>query len=246
MWDDPGRMRALAVAVATVAGGLLCFGLLAWVVRQPVFAWREVVVTSRPERVRPADIEAVVREELVGNFFTMQLDRTRAALGRVPWIRKVGLRRQWPHRLEIDIEEHVPLARWNDQGLVNTEGEVFAAEFDGDLPSFVGPEGRAPEVLSRYREWGSVLAPLGLALRGVEMSARGGWRLMAMRGSVPLTIELGRDDVPGRLDRFVAAHGRTIGFLARNGTQVDHVDLRYRNGFAARVPGFKEKPPKRT
>jgi hypothetical protein len=38
---------------------------------------------------------------------------------------------------------------------------------------------------------------------------------------------------------------KTIGVLARTGTHVDHVDLRYRNGFAARVPGFREKPAKR-
>ena len=29
---------------------------------------------------------------------------------------------------------------------------------------------------------------------------------------------------------------------ARAGTRVDYVDLRYRNGFAARVPQFREKP----
>ena len=43
----------------------------------------------------------------------------------------------------------------------------------------------------------------------------------------------------------MAAYGRTIGALARSGTRVAEVDLRYRNGFAARVPGFREKAPKR-
>ena len=43
----------------------------------------------------------------------------------------------------------------------------------------------------------------------------------------------------------MAAYGRTIGALARSGTRVGEVDLRYRNGFAARVPGFREKPAKR-
>ena len=34
----------------------------------------------------------------------------------------------WPDRLEVDVEEHVALARWNDAALVNTHGEVFAAD----------------------------------------------------------------------------------------------------------------------
>ena len=80
----------------------------------------------------------------------------------MPWVRKVALRRQWPQRLEVTIEEHAPLARWNDAALVNTDGEVFVADYDGELPQFAGPDGRAAEIAARYREWGEALAPLAL------------------------------------------------------------------------------------
>jgi hypothetical protein len=46
--------------------------------------------------------------------------------------------------------------------------------------------------------------------------------------------------------RFSAAFARTIGALDRAGTTIAQVDLRYRNGFAARVPAFRERPPKKT
>jgi cell division septal protein FtsQ len=59
-----------------------------------------------------------------------------------------------------------------------------------------------------------------------------------------LTLELGRDEPDARLARFVAVHGRTLGALARAGTRIEAVDLRYRNGFAARIPGFREKSAK--
>ena len=68
----------------------------------------------------------------------------------------------------------------------------------------------------------------------------GGWRIRASGNDGPLTLELGRDDATARLKRFAAAHARTVGTLARQGTRIEHVDLRYRNGFAARVPGFRE------
>ena len=61
-------------------------------------------------------------------------------------MRSVALRRQWPHRLEVTVDEHEPLARWNDAGLVSTRGEVFAADWNGELPQFEGPEGRAAEM----------------------------------------------------------------------------------------------------
>jgi cell division protein FtsQ len=245
MWDDARRMNALAAGLAALAVLLLLAGGLAWLVRQPAFAMREVVIRGPLQRVNAAHLEAVVRNELIGTFFTMNLDRSREALGSVPWVRKVALRRQWPRRLEITIDEHVPLARWNESGLVNVEGEGFVADYDGELPQFYGPDGRSVEITGRYREWGAALHPLGLGVQELRLSPRGAWRLVAASANGPLAIEMGRDEPGARLARFIAAYGRTVGVLARGGTRIDHVDLRYRNGFAARVPGFKERPQRK-
>lgn len=245
MWDDPKALNAFAATLASIAVTLLAIGAVAWAARNDAFALREVVVATPLARSSPANLEAAIRSDLSGTFFTLDLDAARAALARVPWVRNVSLRRQWPGRLEIAVEEHVPYARWGDSGLVNEQGEIFAATHDGDLPQFDGPDARASEVTARHREWSALLAPLDLRLRAIAVSPRGGWRLKAGSEEATLAIELGRDEPDARLARFVAAYGRTVGALARSGTRVGEVDLRYRNGFAARVPGFREKPAKR-
>ena len=245
MWDDPKALNAFAATLASIAVALLAIGAVVWAARNDAFALREVVVATPLARSSPANLEAAIRSDLSGTFFTLDLDAARAALARVPWVRNVSLRRQWPGRLEIAVEEHVPYARWGDAGLVNAQGEIFAATHDGELPQFDGPDARVSEVTARHREWSALLAPLDLRLRAIAVSPRGGWRLKADGGDAALAIELGRDEPDARLARFVAAYGRTVGALARSGTRVGEVDLRYRNGFAARVPGFREKPPKR-
>ena len=245
MWDDARRMNATAAGLVLLAALLALAGALAWLVRQPAFAVQEVVIRGPLARVSAGHLEAVVRGELAGTFFTMNLDRSRAALGSVPWVRKVALRRQWPRRLEITIDEHVPLARWNDAGLVNVEGEGFVADYDGELPQFSGPDGRSVEITGRYREWSAALHPLGLTVQELRLSPRGAWHLVAASGNATLAIEIGRDEPEARLARFIAAYGRTVAVLGRSGTRIDHVDLRYRNGFAARIPGFKERPPRK-
>lgn len=242
MWDDPKALNALAATLAAFALALLAAGAVAWLARNDAFAFREVVVATPLERANPAHVEAAIRADLAGTFFTLDLDRARAALAKVPWVRSASLRRQWPGRLEIALEEQVPYARWGDTSLVNAQGEIFAAPYAGDLPQFDGPDARAAEVTSRHREWSVLLAPLGLSLRAIALSPRGGWRLRAVGDDAPLAIEVGRDDVDARFARFVAAYGRTLAALARAGTHVAEVDLRYRNGFAARVPAFREKP----
>ncbi len=246
MWDDAKALNALAVTLALMATAAVVAAGVLWVARQPSFAFREVVVTTPIQRASATHLEAIVRGELAGTFFTMNLERARAALGRVPWVRSVALRRQWPQRLEVVLEEHEPLARWGDGALVNKQGEVFFAAYDGELPHFAGPEGYAAEMRARYGEWSAQLAALALTLSELRLSPRGGWSFKATDGNSPLTVELGRDDADGRLARFVAGYGRTIGALLRSGMRVDHVDLRYRNGFAARVPAFREKSAKKT
>ena len=241
MWDDARQLNAIAVTLTIIALAFLSWAVVGWVTRFSAFDYREVVVTTPLVRASGAHLEAVVRGELRGTFFTMDLDAARASLGRVPWVRAIALRRQWPRRLEIEVDEHQPLARWNDNALVNTRGEVFLATWAGELPEFNGPDGQAAVMTERYREWGALLAPLALRLAGLNLSARGGWQLRTVDDKGALTLDVGRDDVPGRLARFVAVYARTVGVLARTGKHVDHVDLRYRNGFAARMPGFREK-----
>jgi cell division protein FtsQ len=235
---------AIALGFALLSAALFGWGAVAWVVRQPVFSLRQIVITGRLSQVNPANLEAVVREELRGNFFTMQLADARTSLQRVPWVRSVALRRQWPNRLEISVVEQVPLARWNDNALVNKEGEVFVADYDGDLPQFTGPEGTSGEMSARFAEFGEDLGRAGLAIGEMRLSERGSWEIKTA-SSPAMTLELGRTDPGTRLARFVDYYAKSIGALNRAGTRVEYADLRYRNGFAARVPGFKERAVKK-
>ena len=245
MWDDAKQLNAVAAGLTLIAAFLLLWAALAWAVRQPIFAFRDVVVRGSLERVNAAHLEAVVRHELSGTLFTMNLETARTSLSRVPWVRTVALRRQWPQRLELTIEEHTPFARWYDGRLVNVHGQVFIADFNGELPRFDGPEGDAALVTARFREWSEALAPLALKVDALRLSPRGGWHLDASGDASSIAIELPRDEPTTRLAHFVSVYERTIGALARARTVVEHVDLRYRNGFAARIPGFRERPPKK-
>ena len=244
MWNDAKQMNALAITLGAITAVCLAWVAVAWTVRQPSFGFREVVVTTPLQRASAAHLEAVVREELSGTFFTMDLERARGALAQVPWVRNVALRRQWPHRLEVAVDEHEPLARWNDGALVNTRGEVFIAQTGAELPQFDGPDGRAGDVAARYRAWSDALRPLTLTVREVRLSPRGGWQVRVAGPQGALAIDLPRDEPDARLAQFVSVHGRTLGALARSGTRVEAVDLRYRNGFAARIPGFRERTGK--
>ncbi|MBI3527818.1 MAG: cell division protein FtsQ/DivIB [Betaproteobacteria bacterium] len=233
MWDDAAAMRMTANLLYAIAGVLLLYGTAHYVVHLPVFPLRDIQLTGDVVHVTHEQVEAVVTRELRGNFFTMDLAQARAAFEKLPWVRKVNVRRQWPDRLEVAVEEHRPLARWGSTALVSAQGEVFEAATNTTLPVLQGPEGAAPEVVSHFQEFERVLEPIGRRIVQITMSARRAWVLKLDDGTV---LELGRDNLESRLAGFVAAYERTVARLPRPST---YIDLRYTNGFAVRSPGLK-------
>jgi cell division protein FtsQ len=153
----------------------------------------------------------------------------------LPWVRRVEVRRAWPDKLQVRLEEHVALARWGDDALVNTFGERFHGQSDAVLPMFIAPAGTEAELARRYARFTELLAPLGLALDRVVLTPRLAWQLRLGNG---LQIMLGRDAAQAeeRLARFVDTYGQTLGRLSRHH---DYVDLRYPNGYALRVPELR-------
>lgn len=240
-WDKPVMMNL-------VSDLLLVFGVatLAWagtlaLQRLPLSPLRQVVVSTPVEQVSRSQIEHAARSALTGNFFTVNLEQARAAFEKLPWVRRAELRRRWPDSLELAIEEHVAVARWQrgdgEPHYVNSHGEVFAGTpaAEAELPSFAGPEGSAATVLARHGEFVAALAALGRRPVSVVMTARESWELKLDDGVV---VELGRDQakhpLAERLARFATHYPAAREKFGAAGV----ADMRYPNGFALR-PGRK-------
>jgi cell division protein FtsQ len=236
MWDRPDILNRITNALFALAVLLVAYGAIWTVVRMPVFALREVYVGGDAHHVTRPQVDAIVRNELNGTFFTLNLPRLRRAFETLPWVREVNLRRRWPARLEVNVVEHVPLARWGKAALVNTHGEVFQAAYDGKLPTFVGPEGTAKEIAIQYDFFRRQLATVGSTPVLVQMTPRRAWQVRLDGGP---TLELGREDIEARLARYLQVHDRTVGALKR---RIEYVDLRYANGFAVRITELKGEP----
>jgi cell division protein FtsQ len=234
MWDNPRLLNLAAGVLVGVASLLLAIAAIQLLLRSEFFPLRELELTSAVAQTSRAEIEAAVRERLGGNFFAVELEELRSALERLPWVRRVALRRHWPDRVEVTIEEHEVLARWGDSALVNTYGERFQGKSDAPLPVFVGPAGSEGEIARRYARFAAILAPVGGKLERVTLSSRFAWQLRLANG---VHIVLGRDAdaAEARLKQFVAVYPTTLAGARR----YEYVDLRYPNGFALRLPQLK-------
>jgi cell division protein FtsQ len=237
MWDRPDLLNRAADLLVTLALMLALGGALHALVRSSAFGLRQVELHGALAQVTREEVAELVRREVRGNLVTLDLAAARAAFEKLPWVRTAVLRRHWPGRLEVRLEEHVALARWGEAALVNTHGELFHAPFAGELPVFGGPPEAAKEIAIQYEYFRSALAAIGRKPQYVSVSSRRAWRIRLDEGTV---LELGREHVEARLARFVAVFGRTVGRLNR---RIDYIDLRYPNGFAVRIPELKDGAP---
>jgi len=246
MWDKPHLLNAIADLLYAAAAAVLLTAFVLWAVRVPSLPIRQVVVEQELRHIRRDELERVLAGRFSGNFFSVDLEEVRSAVETLPWVRRVEVRRKWPSRLELGIEEHLPVARWEDAGedsgknaLVNTHGEVFFAVLGGAaaerLPQLYGPAGTALEVLWHYGEFARILAPIGQKPVRVRLSPRLAWQVRLENG---MLIELGREQskspVSARLARFVEIYPGRVG---NRQPPPAVIDLRYPNGFALREKG---------
>jgi cell division protein FtsQ len=239
MWDRPDLLNSAASALYGLGVLLALIVATAFTLRLPVFALREIRLESSPAHVTREEVERRMRGAIRGNFFTLDLESIRTSFMRMPWVRNVELRRRWPDRLDVTLEEHVPLAQWAPAALVNTHGEVFKAPYTGPLPVFVGPEGAAKEMAIQYEFFRRGLSSIGRRPAELLVSPRRAWRLKLENG---VTVELGREHIEARFTRFVATYERMLEMLDH---EIQYVDLRYANGFAVRVPSTRTRAPER-
>jgi cell division protein FtsQ len=260
----PADVRLANAAAALITAGVLATALVGaalWVMRSPVFPVRSLAVSGELQHTTVAGVRASAAPQLVGNFYSIDLQQARLVFEAVPWVRHAVVRRVWPSGLAVQLEEHQPVALWRGLSdadgstrLVNHQGEVFAAPVTPaqaqDLPELAGPEGSSATMLAMYRRLLPVLQGLGPqksggsntdasgdqagVIEGLQLSVRGSWRVDLASGA---SIELGRgneDQVAQRTLRFVQTVARATSPWQ---APLEFADLRHNGGYAVRLRG---------
>lgn len=230
MWDNVPLMRGMAGTLFFGSVVAMLCGALYYVVHMPkLLPIRTVRLVDVPVRVDAGEVLARVRRDVNGNFLTVDIDKLRLSLEKMAWVRNVSIKREFPNRLAVEFQEHKAVARWNDEALVDSYGEVFAGETTQQLPRFMGIEGSSAEVLQQYTEFSGKLAGLNLKVTELVLSPRHAWQL---RLDNDMLVKLGREDMQQRLSRFVTVYPYGFSAEPQDAAVQQVVDMRYRHGFA--------------
>ena len=245
-----------AIGVAGFAGMLVMWGL-----HQPLFAVRSIRIDGDLAHNSVLTIRANAAPRLAGNFFTLDLATARRAFESVPWVRHAVVKRVWPNRLAVQLEEHRPVALWADAAggyakgvdakgvdalpdkLVNSHGEVFEANLgdveDDALPTLRGPDGSAAHMLALLGRLQPVFDALDAHIDTLELSGRGSWRVELDTGA---QVELGRGEDDEVIERTRVFTATLTQVTRRYQRALQSADLRHSEGYAVRLKGVSTTP----
>lgn len=220
----------LWLLLSVAAGGVMVMGLAEmgqrWLRDTPIS--HVVIAGDLQQTDRPA-LQAALDRTVRGNFFNANLADMAAVARRFPWVSGVEVSRQWPDAVRVRIAEKQAVARWGDDGLVSSAGEVFRpsqARGVDTLPKLIGPRTQAGYVLAEYREMDKVLRRVGLRIDRLELTGRMSWQL-TLEGNIQILVDA--QDTLAKLERFTLLYDRQ---LASDIASIARIDLRYRNGVA--------------
>lgn len=239
------KLMNLTASVLFLVFACAALGTLGvWAARSPLFAIAGISVIGDVSHNNAITLRANVAPKLEGTFLTMDLGRTVQAFEAVPWVRRAMVKRDFPNRLKVMLQEHRAVAYWGVDGkarLLNNFGEVFeanAGEVEQDtLPRLDGPEGQAALVLAMYQALQPLFEDMDMAIDQFELTGRGGWRTRLDTGAV---IELGRgpvDEVLARTTRFLKTMTQVTAKYGRKPEALESADLRHEDGYALRLRG---------
>lgn len=240
---DVRLMNTASAVLGGVFAVLVLAVALAWLMRQPLFNLNAIQVQGDLAHNSAVTLRANVAPKLAGNFFTVDLGRTRAAFEAVPWVRRATVQREFPNQLKVVLQEHKAVALWGAEGegeerLINNFGEVFEANQGDveaeDLPLLGGPDGQAARVLDAWRGLAPLFDRVDTVLEQLQLTRQGSWHAVLDNGA---TIEIGHGslaDIEARTARFLATLTQVS---SRYGRDLESADLRYETGYAIKLKG---------
>ena len=87
-----------------------------------------ITIGQKTLNVNESDIFRIAENYLKNkSFFNINMDYLKNAIEKVDWVRNVNIRRSYPNKVIIFLEEYKPVALWNNNFYISDNGEIFSA-----------------------------------------------------------------------------------------------------------------------
>lgn len=228
----------------------IIFTVKSWVDNPERVVLSQLTLTGDKGFTTEEDIQkAILGLGLPNTYIAQDVNDIRQEIMRLPWIKQVSVRKQWPDRLIVNIVENQPKYIWNDIFLLDKDGMVFSIPKDrvntDYMPKLFGPIGKEKLILDMYHQLdeisiNSANADLSLSIVEAMADERNSWQLIVKPcirkvciDGQNILLKLGREMPVKQYERFIRFFADIKANLPVD-ERLSEIDLRYENGIAVK------------
>lgn len=205
-----------------------------WLTNVTRLPMNKLLITGERTYTTDNDVRNVILNLApLGTFLTQNVNAVQQQVERLPWIKQVSVRKQWPDELVVNLVEYQPVAYWHQQFLLDPQANIFSLPLSRlqpkKLPQLSGPEGSEQEVLAKYQQISPLLLAHHFQLASLELSAAGFWILGLDNG---IDLRVSEKDLASQLKHFFIIYPILVQQQQQQHKQVKYIDLRYTSGIA--------------
>lgn len=197
----------------------------------------EIVLQGETKFLKHQDIIEFMQQQSASGLLAIDLEELQKKAKKIEWVKAVEIRKVWPEKLLFVVEEHHPVAVFDniiltEQGtLINVKDkELLMHQQINELPKVAFEEEKAKVddeynfIWKEFKQMKRSFEIVNLNLNNLHVDNTNNWRLNFPN---EVSITLGRKERLDRVERLVKVYQ-----LIENKMEIKSIDLRYHNGFA--------------
>lgn len=223
---------ALKIFLSLTALMLIVFSFLNIPTLLPI---KQIIFEGNVKHINESEIIKILDDNNFNGMLSVDLQSVRQKILNNNWLKAVQVRKVWPDTLMFSFQEYQPIAKINQQYLLESGKLTVAKQLVLETPlieitfdeSQVNKKTDYLSLLSILKNMQLKLKRQQLEFFEFEIGKNNNWLIQIKNR---FSIKLGRKQQQQRIDNFILIYA-----AIENKKQIESIDLRYSNGLAVKL-----------
>jgi cell division septal protein FtsQ len=198
--------------------------------RKIYFPIKNVSIESKIINVSEYDVFEKSKNYLDSkSFFNFKINILKKEIEKVPWVKSADIRRVYPGKIKIYIEEHTPIAIWNNKSYVNDVGDIFLTqEIKKNLPVIISNQSGNKIMFLYFSLLLKYISDYNFDIE-IKKIEENDIRSLSAHLSSGIIVKFGSKDIRNKIHAFVKIYNT---LNSSDLEKIGYIDMRYSNGFS--------------
>ena len=163
------------------------------------------------------------------SFFNFKINILKKEIEKVSWVKSADIRRVYPGEIKIYIEEHIPIAIWNNESYMNNIGDIFFVnDIKKNLPIISSNQSGNKIMFEYFSLLLKYISDENFDIK-IKKIEENDIRSLSAYLSSGIIVKFGSKDIRGKILTFIKVY-KTLN--TSDLEKIRYIDMRYSNGFS--------------